>query len=205
MDAITSARLRFQRLAGACGVAAPVTSLTLIFAAVSVSPWFSWQQNALSDMGVSATPNPFNFGLVLDGLFNLVFTIGILRQMDRSRLARLGSLALLLGAIALPLIGIITEDQHPWHWPISASYFFFTPLAYLFIGTWSFRRGRKTDGCLTLAAGIAALLVIFLRDPLTHQDGIAVPEILAALIIGCWTFSMGIRLLLQPATDKVAI
>ena len=204
MDAITSARLRFQRLAGACGVAAPVTSLTLIFAAVSVSPWFSWQQNALSDMGVSATPNPFNFGLVLVGLFNLVFTIGILRQMDRSRLARLGSLALLLGAIALPLIGLVTEDKRPWHWNVSASYFFFTPLAYLFIGTRSFRRGQKTNGSLTLAAGVAALLVIFLRNPLTHQGDIAVPEILAALIIGSWTFSMGMRLLFDPATDKGA-
>ena len=204
MDAIISARLRFQRLAGACGVVAPVTSLTLIFTAVSVSPWFSWQQNALSDMGVSATPNPFNFGLVLGGLFNLVFTIGILRQMDRSRLARLGSLALLLGAIALPLIGLVTEDKRPWHWNIAASYFFFTPLAYLCIGTWSFRRGRKTGGSLTLAAGIAALLVIFLRNTLVHQGDIAVPEILAALIMGCWTCSMGMRLLFEPATDKDA-
>ncbi len=204
MDASTSSSLRFQRLAGACGVAAPVTSLTLIFAAVIVSPWFSWQQNALSDMGVSATPNPFNFGLVMGGLFNLVLTAGILRQMDRSWLARLGSLTLSIGAIALPLIGIITENQRPWHWSIAASYFFFTPLAYLFIGTWSFRRGRKTDGSLTLAAGVAALLIIFLRDALTHHDDIAVPEILAALIIGCWTFSMGIRLLFQPAPDKDA-
>ena len=202
MDTSPSSSFRFQRLAGACGIATPVISLTLTFAAVIVTPWFSWQQNALSDMGVSATPNPFNFGLVLGGLFNLVFTIGILRQMDRSRLARLGSLALLLGAIALPLIGLVTEDKRPWHWNIAASYFFFTPLAYLLIGTWSFRRGQKTAGSLSVAAGVATLLVIFLRDALTHQADIAVPEILAALIMGCWTFSMGMRLLLQPTTDK---
>ena len=202
MDTSPSSSFRFQRLAGACGIATPVISLTLTFAAVIVTPWFSWQQNALSDMGVSTTPNPFNFGLVLGGLLNLVFTIGLLRQMDRSWLARLGGLALSIGAIALPLIGLITEDKQPWHRNIAASYFVFTPLAYLFIGTWSFRRGRKTDGSLTLAAGVVALLVIFLRDALTHQAGIAVPEILAALIMGSWTFSMGIRLLFQPGPAK---
>ena len=46
---------RFTRLAGLCGLITPVFTLTLIFVSIALSPWFSWHDNALSDMGVSAT------------------------------------------------------------------------------------------------------------------------------------------------------
>jgi len=48
------------RLAGLLGVLTPIFTLTLIFVSIALLPWFDWHNNALSDMGVSRTPNPFN-------------------------------------------------------------------------------------------------------------------------------------------------
>ena len=57
---------RFTRVAGLLGVLAPIFTLTLIFVSVALSPWFDWRNNALSDMGISRTPNPFNAALLFE-------------------------------------------------------------------------------------------------------------------------------------------
>ena len=59
---------RFTRLAGLLGVLTPIFTLTLIFVSVALSPWFDWHNNALSDMGASHTPNPFNAALLIGGV-----------------------------------------------------------------------------------------------------------------------------------------
>ena len=56
--------MNLKRLAALCGLLTPTITLALIFIAIKLSPWFSWHDNALSDMGVSATPNPFNAALL---------------------------------------------------------------------------------------------------------------------------------------------
>jgi hypothetical membrane protein len=186
---------QFLRIAGWCGVATPSLTLTLVFVSVAMSPWFSWHTNALSDMGISATPNPFNFGLIAGGLLYIAFAIGLWKWIGvDSSLATIGKVTLLLGAIALPLIGVFTEDYGRLHYFIAATYFLATPLGYLLIGTVALKRGEQVPGLLTIAAGIAAILVIAL---VPHQK-IAVPEILASVIMGSWTFAMGVKLLIDP-------
>jgi hypothetical membrane protein len=186
---------QFLRIAGWFGIATPILSLTLVFVSVAMSPWFSWHANALSDMGVSATPNPFNFGLIAGGLLYIVFAIGLWKWISvDSSVATIGKVALMLGSIALPLIGVINEDFDRLHYIVAATYFLATPLGYLLIGAVMLKRGEQVPGLLTIAAGIAAILAITL---VPHQK-IAVPEILASVIMGSWTFAMGVKLPLDP-------
>jgi len=191
--------MNLKRLAAMCGLFTPILTLTLIFIAIKLSPWFSWHDNALSDMGVSATPNPFNAALLIGGALQLAFVIfGLRSSIGAGWLARLGFLAVLIGAIALPVIGVVTEDYGRVHYYVAATYFLTTPLGYILLGSATIRRGQTVEGVLSIAAGVAAILAI----TLVPHKRIAVPEILAAMIMGAWTFSMSVKLLFGPSTQS---
>jgi hypothetical membrane protein len=186
---------RFTRLAGLAGIFTPVLTLTLIFVSIALSPWFSWHDNALSDMGVNAVAPLFNGALIGGAVLYFVFVIGFLRwQGLHARLAKAAAVALIVGAGGLLSIGIFTENAGRIHYYVSATYFLATPLAYGLLGIHWVRHGARLMGWLTIAAGITAFLMI----AFVPHKRIAVPEILAALTMGLWTFSMGLKLLIEP-------
>jgi len=170
-------------------------TLTLIFVSIALSPWFSWHDNALSDMGVNTVAPLFNGALLIGGLLYFVFVIGFLRWRGlASRLAKLAAIAMIVGGIGLCLIGIFTEDAGRIHYYVSATYFVATPLAYILLGSDWVRHDAKLIGWLTIAAGITAFLMI---AAVPHKR-IAVPEILAALTMGMWTFAVSLKMLIEP-------
>lgn len=181
------------RLAGLAGIVAPTFTLTLIFVSVGLSPWFSWQDNALSDMGVSATASLFNAALLIGGLLYLIFVAGFGRWYGpRSWSAKLACICLIAGGIGLTLVGVFNEDTGRLHYLVAAAYFLLTPLAYGLFGLDLLKRGKTLFGSLTLAAGVTAFVMIAF---VPHQR-IAVPEILASTILGAWTFAAGLQLLI---------
>ena len=183
------------KLAGLAGVFAPILTLTFIFVSIALSSWFSWHDNALSDMGVNAVAPLFNGALLIGGLLYLVFVIGFLRWRGlASRLAKLAAIAMIVGGVGLCCIGIFTEDAGRIHYYVSATYFLATPLAYALFGIDWVRHGDRLMGWLSIAAGITAFLMI---AAVPHKR-IAVPEILAALTMGMWTFALGLKLLIEP-------
>jgi len=191
--------MNLKRFAALCGLLTPTITLTLIFISIKLSPWFSWHDNALSDMGVSATPNPFNAALLIGGALQLAFVIvGLRGSIGPGKLARLGWLAVLIGAIALPVIGIVTEDYGRAHYYVAATYFLATPLGYILIGSAAIKRGTVVEGVLSIAAGVAAVLAI----TLVPHKRIAVPEILAATIMGAWTFAMSVKLMFEKRSHE---
>jgi len=181
-------------VAGLCGVIVPVFTIGLILTAIALSPWFSWQDDALSDLGVSPAALVFNTALIVGGLLNVGLALGVGQWAGPGWLSRLGSVILLVAAVLLSLIGVFTEDIRLVHRTVAAGYFLLTPVSYLLLGTAWLWRGARVAGILTVAAGIAALALIALT-PHHVAHGIAVPEILAALIISCWSFSTGVILL----------
>jgi hypothetical membrane protein len=187
-----SSRTRFLRIAGCFGLVGPAISTGMIFHAISISPWFDWQRDALSHLGVSANAIWFNVGVIAGGLLTAVLAIGVSRWMGRSWLARVGSAAVLVGAVGLALVGVFPEHYGRLHFVAALTHFFVTPLGYIILGMGMLRKGLHVRGALTVCAGVAALLAIT-RTP---HDGYAVPEMLEALILSVWTFSMGMDLLL---------
>jgi hypothetical membrane protein len=185
--------IALAQIAGWCGIASPVLSLSLIFQAVAVSPWFDWHRNALSDLGVGASGALFNSATSLGGALTVVLILGLVRTLKLGRLGELGAVFALLGAVGLSLVGVFPEDRGAIHFAVALTYFFATPLGCLLIGLGLLETRRPFGGVLTVSAGLAALLLIT-RTP---HAGNAVPEILAALVMGGWVFAAGMALLTE--------
>ena len=75
------------------GFLAPLVALICIFVAIAISPDFLWTDNALSDLGhytrINIGPNPeiraiiFNSGLVITGIMMLIFTLPLVKNMEK--------------------------------------------------------------------------------------------------------------------------
>ncbi|MBC7219400.1 MAG: DUF998 domain-containing protein, partial [Hadesarchaea archaeon] len=145
------------RLAGICGIAAPIVALLFIFTAIALSPWFSWTANALSDLGVGEAALIFNSGLVLGGVLATVFAATILTTYQ-DRVRRAGALVFLLGTISLIGIGIFSEAAGRIHFYFSVAFFVLVPISFWIMGAGIFRSGSKGWGTLTVVLGVVGAL-----------------------------------------------
>jgi hypothetical membrane protein len=186
---------RFLRIAGLCGVIAPILSLALIFYAVAISPWFSWQTNALSDLGAYPRPSalPFNVALISGGVLTAILVLGMGQWVGPGWLGRAGTVVSLVGAVALGLIGVFPESYLGLHWAVAATYFLVTPVGYALLGAQIWRSGRRAHGAAAISAAVGAFLAI----AFIPHHGLAVPELVAALLLTSRAFSMGMKLWLD--------
>jgi hypothetical membrane protein len=183
-------------IGGACGIVGPAIALLMIYVSVSLSPWFSWQANALSDLGVHDVGFLFNSGLIVAGVLNVFFALGLSRKLPRgsSSLNAIGSVVLALGGGALALVGVFTENSGSIHGEAALGYFILVPAAIIIIGIGSIKKMGRF-GTLSVLAGLAALASIFL----TPHEGLAIPEILEALVLSAWTIGSGLWVVFSKA------
>jgi hypothetical membrane protein len=186
---------RFMRIAGLCGVIASTLSFGLVFYAVALSPWFSWQTNALSDLGVYPRPSApaFNVALISGGVLNAVLVVGVGRWIGEGWLSRAGTVLSLVGAVALGLTGVFPENYGGLHWISAATYFLVTPVGYALLGAEIWRKGRRAHGAAAVSAAVGAFLAIALMP----HDGLALPELVAAILLASRAFSVGMKLCLD--------
>ena len=182
----------FERIAGICGIAAPVVALSMIGLALSQASWFSWTGNALSDLGVGDTAMIFNFGLILGGILAAVLAFGLSTSLLRDLIGRVGSAAFLSATLALICIGIFPENAGKIHYVVSVAFFVMVPISMIVLGVALVRSDRKGD---RLHASLIIILAIIasLAWVLPH-DGVAIPEIISsvagAIFIGIFGFRM---------------
>ena len=65
------------------GLLGPLAALLFIGVSILLSPWFSWGNNALSDLGHSVNSDVaplFNFGLLLSGFFTILYALTSFRK-----------------------------------------------------------------------------------------------------------------------------
>ena len=107
-----------NRLYPYLGIASVILSYVFIAVAISLSPWFSWYNNALSDLGNSSLQKNiasgadlvFNTGLIVGGVLASVFTILLSREFKFSWKYLIWNVPLLIGSMDLALIGIFNES-----------------------------------------------------------------------------------------------
>ena len=185
------ARKKWLGLAGLCGVAAPVVALSLIFLAVSISPWFSWSANALSDLGVGEAAWVFNSGLMTGGILTMVFAAGLLTTFRGRALRRVGAVLLFFDAVALFGIGLFSEAAGDIHSYFSVAFFVLFPLSLFLLGAGAVMVGSKKFGSFTIVDGVLAAL------PWAFSwDGVAIPEAISALVASIWIMAEGTRIYL---------
>ncbi|TES83485.1 MAG: DUF998 domain-containing protein [Hadesarchaea archaeon] len=179
------------RVAGLCGVIVPVVAFSCIFIAISLSPWFSWTANALSDLGVGEAAWVFNSGLMASGILMMIFAAGLLVAFGGRALRRVGAVFLFFDAVALFGIGVFSEAAGDIHSYFSVAFFVLLPLSLFLLGAGAVMAGSKKFGSFTIVDGILAAL------PWAFGwDGVAIPEAISALVASIWIVAEGARLYL---------
>lgn len=185
---------KMLRIAGLCGVATPAVAFTCIFIAISLSPWFSWSANALSDLGVGEAAVIFNSGLIAAGIFSMVFATGLWMTFKEHILGRGGAALFFTGAFALSGIGVFSEAAGVIHFYFSVTFFILMPFSLFLLGTGAIVVGSRKFGSFAIAAGVVALI------PWAFSwDGVAIPEFISALAVSTWSVAQGIRIYLAQS------
>jgi len=185
------------KIAGLCGVAEPFVAVIFLLLAISISPWFSWTDNALSDLGVQGRAAIiFNSALIVGGLLTVVFATGLAKTL-RSGLSRIGALILLLDGVSLSAIGIFPETFRELHLFSAVAFFTLLPLYLLIFGVALIREAsERRFGALTILLGVFSASIWMLE-----WDGFAIPETLAYLAGSIWSAVMGMRMFRQKYHD----
>ncbi|MCK4425054.1 DUF998 domain-containing protein, partial [Candidatus Bathyarchaeota archaeon] len=188
------------KASGGSGILAPFIAFAFILLAIAHSPRFSWTENALSDLGVQqgVTAVLFNSGLIIGGLLNLVFALGLFMVLRGKILGKIGSFILILDALALAAIGVFPENVKPLHLYASVAFFILFPTSFFFIGTALLQMSQINLGLFTFSAAIGAVLVWVIP----HGGGVAVPETLAALSASTWSIVLGFKLLKEASHSR---
>jgi len=182
----------FLRIAGLCGVIAPIISLLFIAVAIAYTPEFNWFTWALSDLGVHQAALIFNFGLIIGGILASIFAIGLMQILRKQVLGFLGTFTLILSTISLCAIGVFPESAGRIHFYVSISFFALLAISLFIIGAVlvleSSQRYLGLFSILTVVVAVVAAWAV-------PHEGVAVPEIIAALAASVWSIVFGIKLL----------
>ncbi len=194
MDYLTGRSLVFFKLASILGVLAGVWSVTSILIAISVSPWFNWISNALSDLGVSSAALIFNQGLIVSGFFAFIFALSHFKSVRSSIGGRVGTGFLVLASISLIGIGVFTEDYSPHHFVFSVLFFVFVLFAFLSYGAGClFEMKCRWLGLYCIVFGLIGVVAW----ALPVWSGVAIPEAITAFPAAFFISVLGVRSLLS--------
>ena len=205
--------MNFIKLSGIFGIIAVILSLSGVFISASLcdlgcgsdlaqyysSRWnsdgsFNWRTNALSDLGVSDVANIFNYSLIISGILNFIFSIGLFRYYNKNIVLVIGSILLIIGGASLSFVGIFTEADGILHLYSAIGFFTIAPLSFIIFGIYFIQIDLKNKGYFSIILGAASLLVISAFFNSWHQYinvGFAVPEIIEAILISLWISWMG--------------
>jgi hypothetical membrane protein len=163
------------------GILAVVIAYSSIIVAILASPWFSWLNDALSDLGntsvqrniASSSAAVFDGGLIISGLLTVVFVLLLLRDFKFSWKYLIWGAPLAISATDLSMIGIFNESFDGVHLVVSIIFFFFTALSLFLYSYVSFPLGTPKMGALALILGVFCCIMWVARWP---WQGVAIQE-----------------------------
>lgn len=162
----------------------------MLFIGVSIylAPWFSWSQNALSDLGNvvnSEVAALFNFGLLLAGFFVTLYSLTVFQKY-----AKKTSYFLFFTGLFLQFIAMFDEVYGSLHFVVSVLFFVSLTLASI-----SYCVEKKS-----FLAGFASIIgfmswLLFGLD--VYSSGIAVPEAISSVAASFWVIKSAVWLWLS--------
>jgi len=180
---------RITWIAGICGIFIPVVIFTCLGLSILSSPWFTWTQHALSDLGIQQnTAVLFNYGLILGGILTLIFSLGLIQILSN----KIGAYLLALSSFALIGIGLFPETIFVLHFLTSASFFILLTIAMLIIGLTSKKNSFEckigTFALMLTLITISSIVFLF------HFEGIAIAEAFSCFPAFVWCSIVGIQM-----------
>lgn len=176
-------RRRIARLSGPAAVTVTIGGILL---ATLLSPTFSWQASALSDLGVAPrTAWLFNGSLVVGGILGFPY-VWALWSAAADPLGRLRGVAYLIALVSLAGIGLFPAGQF-LHLPLALTFFVMAALTTITDGI---ARFRLRSGKYSLLTGILAPAAWPGWVLWVGGGGIAVPEFVGAVLFGIWVTAL---------------
>ncbi len=194
------------RFGGISGIVGSILPLILIFIATVFEKTFSWNRNALSDIGISQTALLFNSALIISGLLNLLFALGLRNYFGNNKRLQRGVSLIIIGNVCLILVGLFTENYVIPHTLVALGFLLLTAIGIIYIGS---AERHNQFGKVSLVFGFAALIALFVPPLIAYivnlQIGVAVPEFLESLMLSTWTFLVSLKLLQSRVKSKNSI
>ena len=179
-----------SRLCEISGALSPILAFTFIAMAILTHPWFSFNHNALSDLGALHTEDNwiFNTGLILGGITAVIFSISI-QGKGENRVENAAYVIFLSASIFMLLIGLFPEDTAP-HRMVSVLFYLSAAIGIFTSGIGYILSRKKMEGWISI---ILVLLAIFLSAGI-RWGGIAMPETIGAIAITIWLYMLIFRM-----------
>ena len=163
------------KISGISGILLPIIFILGLILSIWEAPWFSWTDNAISDLGRSEFGIPlFNYTLITIGFLLLLFSLGLYYSLKRERM---GPTALALSSIYFIGVGVYPLPN-PIHIDISGLFFIAFPLGFFILGLHMYKKQyhfMKNMGIIALViaiiSGCSPIVLLFF-------NGIAIPEII---------------------------
>ncbi len=169
------------------GVAGPLLAYLFIVVSIGLSPWFRWEQNALSDLGHatrSSVAPVYNFGLLLGGLLLAIYAVTAFRSH-----ARWTSYSLVLSAFSLQLVAVFDEVYGFLHTRVSLLFFVLLASTTLLYAI----EKRSYIAVVALIVGATSWILYWTR---IYTAGVAVPEAISSAAAASWVISSALKIYL---------
>jgi hypothetical membrane protein len=188
-DLLSRHRTDVIRIAGICGVLLPVVIFSCLGLSIVSSPWFTWTEHALSDLGIQQhTAAVFNNGMIIGGVLTCIFSLGLIAILSN----KTGPYLLLGSSFALIGIGIFPETVSALHFFTSASFFVILTLALLVMGITS--KQNHFERSIGLLALLFALIAIGSSVLLLEEKGVALAEAFSCFPAFVWCLIVGTKM-----------
>ena len=167
------------------GYLIPIIAYSMIFIAISMAPWFTWQGNALSDLGAHPGSDViFNTGLMISGILFVIYSVGLLLNF-KEFLDRVGALILIFAGISLFNIGLFPETAGHIHWQVSVMFFVSLPFGILFVSLGHIKKDKALI-ITGIFVFIASLIIWSFPWASIGVTRVAIPEFLSSLCGVIW-------------------
>ena len=171
-----------RKFAGLCGFIGPFVTLLFIVLAITQAPWFDFNQHWLSELGVGEPAIFFNTGLILGGIFTIIFSW----EFSKYNLA--GYILMAAGACIIG-IGVFPIPYGVLHQDISASFFVLMTVTLMTVAI----IGRKFSFRMRLFSFVLSWIGLIAWFPYFVLGGGA-REMIASLAYAVFMVPFGIRL-----------
>lgn len=166
------------------GVFGPLLVYISIILSLVLSPWFSWENNMLSDLGNAANSNVapiFNLGLLLSGFFMMIYALTVFKKH-----AKYSSYCLFVSTFFVQLLAAFNEVYGSLHYAVAVPHFVMLSLTSI---VYTMEK-RSVVALVTLSIVMISWLLYTLN---IFNFGIAVPETVSKLVVA-WIMYSAIRM-----------
>lgn len=182
---------RIKKYLGLTGIISPTIGILTLLSSISLQNWFSWTENALSDLGAVGISNAYvyNYGLIIAAIFGIIFSLNLFAFL-KYKISRAGTIFFLLGLIFLITVAIYPSGTSP-HVLVSFAFFGFSAFGIFLIGIGESVKNRKL--------GYLCLGLILIGLPLAYVSarifsGVAIPEMIGVICFSIFSFLFSLKI-----------